>query len=79
MKSKRESRSDLHDKKIDALIRVVQGLMDENAYLKDLSVGTFETIKLMEGYEEAIEKLKVQMAGNASQIEEAVASGEISK
>ena len=79
MKSKKESRSDLHDKKIDALIRVVQGLMDENAYLKDLVVGTFETIKLMEGYEEAIEKLKVQMAGNASQIEEAVASGEISK
>ena len=71
MKSKRESRSDLHDKKIDALIRVVQGLMDENAYLKDLAIGTFETIKLMEGYEEAIEKLKEKMVAESSKAEEA--------
>ena len=70
MKSKRESRSDLHDKKIDALIRVVQGLMDENAYLKDLAIGTFETIKLMEGYEEAIEKLKEKMVAESSKTEE---------
>ena len=79
MKSKRESRSDLHDKKIDALIRVVQGLMDENAYLKDLSVGTFETIKLMGGYEEAIEELKVQMAKKASETSKADRDGEVSK
>ena len=79
MKSKRESRSYLQDKKIDALIRVVQGLMDENAYLKDLAIGTFETIKLMEGYEEAIEKLKVQMAEKASETAKADADGEVSK
>jgi hypothetical protein len=53
--------------------------MDENAYLKDLAVGTFETIKLMEGYEEAIEKLKVQMAEKASETAKADADGEVSK
>ena len=74
MKSKRESRSDLHDKKIDALIRVVQGLMDENAYLKDLAVGTFETIKLMDNYEDALEKLKKKVAEKSGKTEEAKTS-----
>ena len=74
MKSKKESRSDLHDKKIDALIRVVQGLMDENAYLKDLAVGTFETIKLMDDYEDALEKLKKKVAEESGKTEEVKAS-----
>jgi len=79
MKGKKQSRTDLLEKKEQALIGVVQQLLDEKAYLKDLAEGTLETIKQMPDYEEAIEKLKVQMAGNASQIEKAVASGEISK
>jgi hypothetical protein len=54
MKGEKQSRVDLLEKKIEALIRVVQQLLDENAYLKDLSVGTLETIKLMPNYEEAI-------------------------
>ena len=58
MKGQKQSRTDLLEKKIDALIKVVQQLLDENAYLKDLSVGTLETIKLMDDYEDAIEKLK---------------------
>ena len=40
--------------KIEALTRVVQHLMEEQSYMRDLSVGTFETIKLMPGYDEAI-------------------------
>jgi beta-phosphoglucomutase-like phosphatase (HAD superfamily) len=63
MKGEKQSRVDLLEKKIEALIRVVQQLLDENAYLKDLSVGTLETIKLMPNYEEAIEKLKEKAAG----------------
>jgi hypothetical protein len=43
--------------KTDAVIRMMQRLMDEQAYMRDLSVGTFETIKLMPGYEEAIKTL----------------------
>ncbi len=57
MKGQKQSRTDLLEKKVDALIKVVQQLLDENAYLKDLAVGTFETIKLMDDYEDALEKL----------------------
>ena len=44
--------------KIKALTNVVQNLLSENLQLRDLSVGTLETLKLMPGYDEAIEKLK---------------------
>ena len=66
MKSQKSSRVDLLEKKIQALIKVVQQLLDENAYLKDLAVGTLETIKHMPDYEEAIEKLKAQVTEKAS-------------
>ena len=58
MKGSKQSRTDLLEKKIQALIAVVQQLLDENAYLKDLAVGTLETIKCMPDYDEAIEQLK---------------------
>ena len=61
MKGSKQSRTDLLEKKIQALIGVVQQLLDENAYLKDLSVGTLETVKLMPGYDEAIEELKTKL------------------
>lgn len=66
MKSQKSSRIDLLEKKIQALIGVVQQLLDENAYLKDLAVGTLETIKHMPDYEEAINKLKAQVTEKAS-------------
>ena len=44
--------------KIKALTNVVQHLMNENTQLRDLAVGTLETLKLMDGYGKAIEKLK---------------------
>ncbi len=58
MKGSKQSRTDLLEKKIQAAINIIKQLLDENAYLKDLSVGTLETVKLMPGYDEAIEKLK---------------------
>ena len=58
MKGQKQSRQDLLEKKVQALINVVQQLLSENTYLKDLSVGTLEAIKLMPGYEEAMEQLK---------------------
>ena len=61
MKGSKQSRTDLLEKKIQALIGVVQQLLDENAYLKDLSVGTLETVKLMPGYEDAIKQLKTKL------------------
>jgi len=61
MKGSKQSRTDLLEKKIQALIAVVQQLLDENAYLKDLAVGTLETIKCMPDYDEAIEQLKTKL------------------
>ena len=71
MKGQKQSRTDLLEKKQQALIKVVQQLLDENAYLKDLSVGTLETIKQMPDYENAIEKLKTKLAEESSKAEEA--------
>ena len=74
MKGQKQSRTDLLEKKVDALIKVVQQLLDENAYLKDLAVGTFETIKLMDDYEDALEKLKEKVAKESGKAEEVKAS-----
>ena len=61
MKGQKQSKTDHQAKQIQALINVVQQLLDETAYLKDLAVGTLETIKCMPDYDEAIEKLKEQL------------------
>ena len=44
--------------KIKALTNVAQQVINENTQLRDLAVGTLETLKLMPGYEKAIEFLK---------------------
>lgn len=44
--------------KIEAQTRVIQFVLNEMSNLKDLSVGTLEAVKLMPGYDEAIEQLK---------------------
>ena len=77
MKGMKGSRVDLLEKKIEALIRVVQQILDENNYLKDLAVGTLETVKNMEGYEQAIEKLKEKMVAESGEAKEADTSGKI--
>ncbi len=71
MKGQKQSKTDLLEKRQQALIKVVQQLLDENVYLKDLSVGTLETIKQMPDYEDAIEKLKTKVAEESSKAEEA--------
>ncbi len=58
MKGKKQSRVDFLEKKVEALINIVQKLLEDNTHIKDLSVGTLEVVKLMDGYKEAIEKLK---------------------
>ena len=77
MKGMKGSRVDLLEKKIEALIRVVQQILDENNYLKDLAVGTLETVKNMEGYEQAIEKLKEKVAAESGEAKEADTSRKI--
>lgn len=58
MNGQKQSRVDLVEKKIKALTNVMQGIMNDMAQMKDLSIGTFETIKLMPDYDEALDKLK---------------------
>ena len=77
MKNSKQSRTDLLEKKVQALIGVVQQLLDETAYLKDLAVGTLETIKQMDDYEQAIEDLKKKMVKESGKAKEADASGKI--
>ena len=47
--------------KIKAITNVLQQLINENTQLRDLAVGTLETIKHMPDYDEAIEKLKKEV------------------
>lgn len=43
--------------KVEALVRILQQIMHEQQHLTTLASGTFETIKLMPGYDEAIKKM----------------------
>jgi hypothetical protein len=47
--------------KVEALSRVMQQVINELANLRDLSIGTLETLKNMPGYDDAIEKLKADV------------------
>ena len=44
--------------KILALTNVMQQVISELNHLRELSIGTLETVKLLPGYEKAIEQLK---------------------
>ena len=61
--------------KVETLSKVNNYLMSEVAQLKDLAVGTLETIKQMDDYEQAIEDLKKKMAEESGKAKEADASG----
>ena len=47
--------------KVEAQNRVLQQVINEISHLRELSVGTFETVKLLPGYDKAIEKLKLNI------------------
>jgi len=47
--------------RLDVHQRVIEGLLMEVSHLRELSVGTFETVKLLPGYDEALEKLKEKL------------------
>lgn len=54
--------------KVEALIRVLQTVMDEQKHLTVLAAGTLEAVKLMPGYDDAIkamtEKAKQEIEDN---------------
>ena len=52
--------------KIESLGRITQLLLTEISSMKALSFGVHETLKLMPGYEQAIEKIKEKVAEEPS-------------
>ena len=65
--------------KIEAQSRVIQALINEISHMRELSVGTLETLKLMPGYEQAIEDLKNTMVEEVEQNKKAKQNGVINK
>ena len=63
--------------KIKSMTNVVQQLINEVTHLRELSIGTLETIKLMPDYEDAIEALKKQMEDNIKEKQKAKQNGAI--
>ena len=63
--------------KIKALTNVIQHMMQEVSHLRDLSVGTLETIKLMPDYEDAIKALQAKMEEEVKQKQEVKEDGAI--
>ena len=56
--------------KVETLGGVCNQLIREINNIKQLAVGTLETIKCMPDYEEAIEKLKAEMVRESSETKE---------
>jgi hypothetical protein len=57
--------------KLDAVIRVLQQVMNEQQHITTLAAGTLEAVKLMPGYDEAIKTLTEKAKEN---IEEKVSN-----
>ena len=59
--------------KIESLIRVAQQMINELNILSTTAMGTLETVKLMPGYQEAIDELKIK----AKELEKQKEDGDI--
>lgn len=63
--------------KIKAMTNVIQQLINEVTHLRELSIGSLETLKLMPGYEDAIKALKKQMEDNVKEKQKVKQNGTI--
>ena len=63
--------------KIKSLTNVMQQLIQEVTHLRELGIGSLETIKLMPGYQDAIDALKKQMEDNVKEKQKAKQNGAI--
>ena len=63
--------------KIKAMTNIIQQLINEVTHLRELSVGTLETIKLMPDYQDAIDDLKKQMEDKIKEKQKAKQNGTI--
>ncbi len=70
MKGQKQSKADLHDKQIKAIVNTLKNIIGELDNIRNLSVGTLETVKLMSGYQSALMQLQEQMKEEAKEKEE---------
>ena len=63
--------------KIKAMTNIIQQLINEVTHLRELSVGTLETLKLMEGYDQAIKDLQSTMEKQIKERKKAEQNGTI--
>jgi len=63
--------------KLDAMTRVMQQVINEISHLRELGVGTLETVKLLPGYEDAINELKNKMEEEVKQKQKVKQNGTI--
>tara|TARA_B100001540_G_scaffold212989_1_gene187848 strand:+ start:363 stop:566 length:204 start_codon:yes stop_codon:yes gene_type:complete len=61
--------------KVEAATRVLQQVINEITHLRELGVGTLETLKLMPGYQDAIDELKKKMEENVEEKKKAKKNG----
>ena len=67
MATQKQSRLDLLDKRMKIAMNILQGIAEQQEHLKTLASGTMQTIKLMPGYDDAIEQLRVKMIENETE------------
>ena len=79
MKGQKQSRTDALEKRMAAVTNVLQQLINEINNLKTMVFGQQEILKQLEGYDDAIEKLKEKVAEEPSEGEEAFSYGKASK
>jgi hypothetical protein len=60
MTKQKQSRVDLLENKVKAMIGVLQRILEESAYLKDISVGTLQLVKKMPDYDKALQDLALE-------------------
>ena len=56
--------------KVEATTRVLQQIIKELQFTREVAVGSLETIKKMPGYEKALEQLKAEITEKPSETEE---------
>ena len=57
--------------KVEATTRVLQQIIKELQFTREVAVGSLETIKKMPGYEKALEQLKAEVIEKPSKTEKA--------
>ena len=63
--------------KIKSMTNVIKQLINEVSYLRELGVGTLETLKLMPGYDQAIKDLQSNMEKQIKERKKAEQNGTI--